>query len=138
MLGIGCWLFDVPALTSTETPRLSGGGPASILRGLAMTGWKLIRNSLRFHWRSHLGTVLGAAIGSAVLIGALIVGDSVRETLKAKAVERLGGNEFLLTTGDRLFPSTLAERLATYIRSNRLQISVTNSGLGATAQLRSQ
>ena len=71
-----------------------------------MTGWKLIRNSLRFHWRSHLGTVLGAAIGSAVLIGALIVGDSVRETLKAKAVERLGGAGWLLNLGDRYRSAT--------------------------------
>ena len=97
-----------------------------------MTGWKLIWNSLRFHWRSHLGTVLGAAIGSAVLIGALIVGDSVRETLKAKAVERTGGNEFLLSTGDRLFPASLAERLARNISSNRFGIFRTNPGLGAT------
>lgn len=97
-----------------------------------MTGWKLIRNSLRFHWRSHLGTVLGAAIGSAVLIGALIVGDSVRETLKAKAVERTGGSEFLLSTGDRLFPASLAERLARNISSNRFGILRTNTGFGAT------
>ncbi len=97
-----------------------------------MTGWKLIRNSLRFHWRSHLGTVLGAAIGSAVLIGALIVGDSVRETLKAKAVERTGGNEFLLSTGDRLFPASLAERLARNITSGHSAIFRTNAGLGVT------
>lgn len=92
-----------------------------------MTGWKLIRNSLRFHWRSHLGTVLGAAIGSAVLIGALIVGDSVRETLKAKAVERTGESELLLNTGDRLFPQSLGERMLKFIKRTYKPLTVSNS-----------
>ena len=76
-----------------------------------MTGWTLIRNSLRHHWRSHLGTFLGAAIGSAVLIGALIVGDSVRESLKEEALRRTGGNIAVLATGERVFPESLAQRL---------------------------
>ena len=49
-----------------------------------MTFRTLIRRSLRFHWRSHLGVVLGAAMGSAALIGALVVGDSVRESSNIK------------------------------------------------------
>ena len=82
-----------------------------------MTGWKLIRNSLRFHWRSHLGTVLGAAIGSAVLIGALIVGDSVRETLKAKAVEGSAGFQSALFSRDRFFSDKLPGRIeSTFLR----------------------
>ena len=43
-----------------------------------MTLQTLIARSLRFHWRGHLGVLLGAAVGSAALIGALVVGDSVR------------------------------------------------------------
>jgi putative ABC transport system permease protein len=74
-----------------------------------MTGWTLIRNSLRHHWRSHLGTFLGAAIGSAVLIGALIVGDSVRESLKAKALDGTAGFHNSLFTQDRLFPRGLGQ-----------------------------
>jgi len=54
-----------------------------------MTFWTLIRRSLRFHARSHVGVVLGATIGSAALIGALVVGDSVRESLREKALQRL-------------------------------------------------
>ena len=56
----------------------------------SMTFWTLIRRSLRFHARAHLGVVLGAAIGSAALIGALVVGDSVRESLTNMALRRLG------------------------------------------------
>ena len=47
-----------------------------------MTLWTLIRRSLRYHARAHLGVLLGATVGSAVLIGALLVGDSVRESLR--------------------------------------------------------
>ena len=33
-----------------------------------MTFWTLIRRSLRFHARSHLGVVLGAGIGSTCTV----------------------------------------------------------------------
>src|SRR3974377_722210 len=76
-----------------------------------MTFATLIRRSLRFHARSHLGVVLGAAIGSAALIGALVVGDSVRESLLDMALSRLGNIHFALSTQDRLFQSKLRSRL---------------------------
>jgi putative ABC transport system permease protein len=68
-----------------------------------MTIWTLIRRSLRFHARAHLGVVLGAAIGSAALIGALVVGDSVRGSLRQRALNRVGGAQYLLEGQDRLF-----------------------------------
>ena len=55
-----------------------------------MTTRTLIRRSLRHHWRGHLGVLLGAAVGSAALIGALVVGDSVRGSLRETALQRLG------------------------------------------------
>jgi ABC-type antimicrobial peptide transport system permease subunit len=77
-----------------------------------MTSWTLIRRSLRFHARAHLGVVLGAAVGSAALIGALVVGDSVRESLTDVALRRLGNIHFALSTQDRLFQTSLGLRLA--------------------------
>src|SRR6185503_3147049 len=68
-----------------------------------MTLRTLILRSLRFHWRGHLGVLLGAAIGSAALIGALVVGDSVRISLRELALQRLGNVHFAMDTGDRLF-----------------------------------
>src|SRR6266404_4457943 len=68
-----------------------------------MTRWTLIRSSLRFHARSHFGVVLGAAIASATLIGALVVGDSVRETLRNRALQRLAGAWFAMAPADRTF-----------------------------------
>ena len=76
-----------------------------------MTFWLLIRRNLRFHARAHLGVVLGAAVGSAALIGALVVGDSVRESLTDMALRRLGNIHFALATQDRLFEDSLAARL---------------------------
>jgi putative ABC transport system permease protein len=76
-----------------------------------VTFWLLIRRNLRFHARAHLGVILGAAIGSAALIGALVVGDSVRETLTNMALRRLGNIHFALATQDRLFQASLSQRL---------------------------
>ncbi len=69
-----------------------------------MTFRTLIRRSLRHHWRAHLGVTLGAAIGSAALIGALVVGDSVRGSLREHAMLRLGQTAFAVTSGDRFLP----------------------------------
>ncbi len=76
-----------------------------------MTSGTLILRSLRFHSRAHLGALLGAAVGSAVLIGALVVGDSVRLTLRDRALERLGRTQIALSSGDRFFTQSLGRRL---------------------------
>jgi len=73
-----------------------------------MTLWTLILRSLRHHARTHLGVLLGATIGSAVLIGALLVGDSVRVSLREMALARLGKVELAAATGDRLVRNQLA------------------------------
>lgn len=50
----------------------------------------LLLRSLRHYWRSNLAVVLGVAAAAAVLGGSLVVGDSVRGSLAATALERLG------------------------------------------------
>lgn len=72
-----------------------------------MTFKTLILESLRFHWRNHLGVLLGAVLGSAVLIGALVVGDSVRGSLRDLGLQRLVGSHLALGTGDRFYRSEL-------------------------------
>ena len=94
-----------------------------------MTLRTLIRRSLRFHWRSHLGVVLGAVIGSAALIGALVVGDSVRGSLRERALERLRGVHFALATHDRLFSDELGQRICA--AENYRQIWPLSSNLSA-------
>jgi hypothetical protein len=46
--------------------------------------------SLGYYWRSNLAVVAGFATATAVLGGALAVGDSVRESLARSALQRLG------------------------------------------------
>ena len=73
-----------------------------------MTRIALIFRSLRFHWRVHLAAGLAAAVGTAVLVGALLVGDSVRFSLTSMATERLGDVDRALIGGDRFFREQLA------------------------------
>jgi ABC-type antimicrobial peptide transport system permease subunit len=63
----------------------------------------LLRRSLSFNLRNHIGVILGAAVAAAVLVGALAVGDSVKETLKQRALDRIGGVVALLDGRDRFF-----------------------------------
>ncbi len=83
----------------------------------SMTLRTLIKRSLRFHWRSHLGVVIGAAIGSAALIGALIVGDSVKGSLRERALERLGSAHYAMSSGDRLIGRHVAADMR-YVLTN--------------------
>jgi putative ABC transport system permease protein len=76
-----------------------------------MTQVALILRSLGHHWRAHLAAGLAAAVGTAVLVGALLVGDSVRYSLTSMAVERLGKVDDALIGGDRFFKSDLGVRL---------------------------
>lgn len=76
-----------------------------------MAGVHLSLRSTRYYAGSHLGVLAGIALAVGVLVGALLVGDSVRYTLSRSAELRLGGAEFALDTKDRLFPDDLADRL---------------------------
>src|SRR5437660_9976961 len=77
-----------------------------------MTLRTLIYRNLRFHARAHLGALLGATVGSAVLIGALVVGDSVRGSLRDMALARLGKVQLALPAKDHVFRAVLADELA--------------------------
>ncbi|MGH9373849.1 MAG: ABC transporter permease, partial [Vicinamibacterales bacterium] len=50
----------------------------------------LVLRSLSYHWRTNLAVCLGVAAAVAVLGGALLVGDSVRGSLRDLALSRLG------------------------------------------------
>ena len=51
----------------------------------------LQHRSLVHHWRGSFAVLLGVAVATAVLTGALLVGDSLRGSLRAAVLERLGG-----------------------------------------------
>ena len=55
-----------------------------------MSTFRLILISLAYHWRMHVAVGLGVAAGTAVLTGALLVGDSMRGSLRRLTLDRLG------------------------------------------------
>ena len=55
-----------------------------------MTFASLARRSAAYHWRTNAAVCLGVAAAVAVLGGALVVGDSVRGSLRELALGRLG------------------------------------------------
>ncbi len=83
-----------------------------------MSIWRFVLASLRFHWRVHLAVSLGIAAGTAVLTGALLVGDSVRGSLRHLTLDRLGRIDEALAT-DRFFAIDTVERLAADPRFQR-------------------
>jgi putative ABC transport system permease protein len=75
-----------------------------------MTTRHLIVGSLRHYWRTNLAVALGVGVAVASLAGALVVGHSVRESLRDLALSRLGRADQVVTA-TTLFTEQLAERL---------------------------
>lgn len=76
-----------------------------------MTAFQFILASLRHFRRIHIAVALGVAVATAVLTGALLVGDSVRGSLRDLTLERLGRIDSALVTG-HVFRAALADELA--------------------------
>ena len=68
------------------------------------------RQGLIYFWRIHLAVLLGAAVATAVLTGALLVGDSVRGSLRDLTLDRLGRIDHALVS-ERFFREGLAADL---------------------------
>src|SRR5205085_8841287 len=64
-----------------------------------MTFRRLLLHNLAFHWRTHLAVLLGVAVGSAALTGALLVGDSLRGSLRDRAEQQRCGVDYALVRG---------------------------------------
>lgn len=75
-----------------------------------MSLFTFILSSARHYWRGHLGLVLGAFLASAILSGSLLVGDSVRASLRRVAELRLGKIDTGVLGGDRWFTEGLAQK----------------------------
>ncbi len=75
-----------------------------------MTKTRLVLRNLLYHWRGNSAVLLGVAVGSAVLAGALLVGDSLRGSLRDLALQQLGWVHYSLVTG-RFFRADLAKEL---------------------------
>src|ERR1700722_15235105 len=56
----------------------------------------LLARNLKWYWRTNLAVLLGVAAATAVLGGALLVGDSVRASLRDLVLARLGNTGYVV------------------------------------------
>jgi ABC-type antimicrobial peptide transport system permease subunit len=70
-----------------------------------------MRRSLIYFWRIHLAVLLGVVVATATLTGALLVGDSVRGSLRDLTLERLGRIDHALLS-ERFFREALGTDLS--------------------------
>src|SRR5262245_16158710 len=85
-----------------------------------MTLLRLLWRNLLYHWRGNLAVLLGVAVGTAVLTGALLVGDSLRGSLKEQSLRRLGWVDQALVT-PRFFRAALASELVKDQAAERIE-----------------
>src|SRR5271165_4900132 len=78
-----------------------------------MTRTGLLLRNLFYHWRGNLAVFLGVAVGTAVLTGALLVGDSLRGSLRDLTERRLGWVQNAL-----IAPRFFREKLGSEIGAN--------------------
>lgn len=85
--------------------------------GHPMTGMRrhrLVLRSLAYFWRTNIAIVLGVATAVAVLAGALLVGDSVRGSLRDLVLQRLGRTDLVVAS-----PGFFREQLAADLRADQ-------------------
>ena len=103
-----------------------------------MQPFDLIHRSLIHHKRTNLAVLLGAAVGTAVLTGALLVGDSVRGSLRQLTLDRLGNIDYAMTS-DRYFGEALSASLTKGLEDQELFFvpSILQTGTAAHADTKS-
>ncbi len=78
---------------------------------------KFVLKSLRYYKKQHIAIFFGTLISTAILTGALIIGDSVKYTLKYLAEKRLGNVSYTLVAGERYVSTELADNISEEINS---------------------
>ena len=82
-----------------------------------MSIFKLIIRNLMFYRKSHLAVLAGTILSTAILTGALIIGDSVKLSLSELVDMRLGKVEYAMQTGDRFVSEELAKSISEEVGS---------------------
>jgi ABC-type antimicrobial peptide transport system permease subunit len=95
-----------------------------------MTFWRLLLRNLAYHWRGNSAVLLGVAVGTAVLTGALLVGDSLRGSLRDLTEEQLAGFDYALVSG-RFVRADLAREMG----GDTIQPVILLQGSASTAPL---
>jgi len=92
---------------------------------------KLIIRSIIHYRKEHFSVVVGTAISTMVLIGTLIVGDSVETSLESTTQLRLGDIGYTFSGIDRYFRAELADEISSSTGSEIAPIILLN-GIGSS------
>jgi putative ABC transport system permease protein len=76
----------------------------------AVKSWGFIWKGIRYYRSAYWGVLAGAAVGAMVLLGALMAGDSVQQSLSKSAELRTGKVAKIFSGGERFFRADLAMR----------------------------
>ena len=95
----------------------------------------LLFRNLLYHRRGNFAVFLGIVLGSAVLTGALLVGDSLRGSLKALTLDQLGWVEEALVPG-RFFRAPLANEISAEQRAPALLLQGSASRKASNDEVR--
>ena len=93
-----------------------------------MSFTRLVLRSVTYHWRTNVAVLLGVAAAVSVLAGALLVGDSVRGSLRDIAVGRLGRTDYALSSS-AFFREALADDLRAVLVGTPAAPLIVASGL---------
>jgi ABC-type antimicrobial peptide transport system permease subunit len=96
-----------------------------------MTLGRLLRRNLLYHWRGNLAVFLGVALGTAVLTGALLIGDSLRGSLRDLTADRLGWVDHALVAG-RFIRQDVADQMAADNVAERVSPGILLQGSAST------
>lgn len=99
-----------------------------------MSYFKIAKQGLRFFWKTHLATGLAVLIATAVLAGALTVGDSIRATLSRRTAMRLGRVQTVVSSPG-LFRAGLAEEMEKELAFQRSRTAFANEAAVSVAAI---
>src|SRR5215213_10489534 len=88
---------------------------------------RLLKRNLAYYWQTNLVVVLGVAIAVSVLAGALLIGESVRGSLRDLSSRRLGNTDDVISS-----PIFFREQLANDLMQPGQFV---NHGIGTTCPL---
>ena len=97
---------------------------------------RLALDGLRHYWRLSFCLFLGVFTASAILTGSLLVGDSVKQTLRNNAGLRVGPVNQAILTGERFITQSLVERVAVALPGKVTAAALVTPGVISTPDKR--
>lgn len=102
-----------------------------------MTLARLILRTVAFHARAHLLVLLGIAVAAMVITGSLVIGDSVRGSLRDTALARIGQVDVAVVGNGRFIKDALADGIAEKLAGGAIVAPVLNlRGLASNGEHR--